>query len=223
MERELTLRIKRTSRPHDGESVKNYWQDFTVSLHEQAYVLDALEAVWKQDPSLMFRHSCHHASCGSCGIRIQGREGLACITPAFSAERSAVLHLEPLRNFPVIADLVVDINPLAQKLERVHAHVVVEMNSAQRFANCIECGLCISACPISAISKNYLGPAVLAAAHENIGSPEVRAQVQDLDGVWRCHNAYECTDVCPAGVKPASIIGYLRKDLIISTIKRKEK
>jgi succinate dehydrogenase / fumarate reductase iron-sulfur subunit len=223
MDKQLIIRIKRTSRPHDGESVHCYLQDFKVNLSEQAYVLDALEAAWEQDPSLMIRHSCHHASCGSCGMLIEGREGLACITPAFGSEQRNVLHLEPLRNFPVIADLVVDVSLLAQKLERIQAHVITEVNSAQRFVSCIECGLCISACPISAINKSYLGPAVLAAALGNIDSPEVRAQVEDLDGIWRCHGAYECTEVCPAGVKPASAIGYLRKDLIISMIKKKEK
>jgi succinate dehydrogenase / fumarate reductase, iron-sulfur subunit len=223
MDRQLKLRIKRTSQPEHGESAQSYWQEFQVTIAENAYILDALEAAWLQDPSLMFRHSCHHASCGSCGIRIQGREGLACITPAFGAMQSDVLHLEPLHNFRIIADLVVDINPLTQKMERVHAHVVTEVDSVQRFASCIECGLCISACPISAINKNYLGAAVLAAAHENVNLLEVREQVEDRDGAWDCHGVYECSEVCPAGVKPASAIGYLRKDLIISMINRKEK
>jgi succinate dehydrogenase / fumarate reductase iron-sulfur subunit len=94
MERSLTLRIKRTSRLQDGEPIRQYWQDFHVNVSERDYVLDALESAWKKDSSLMFRHSCHHASCGSCGILIQGQEKLACVTPAFSAGRSGVLHLE---------------------------------------------------------------------------------------------------------------------------------
>ena len=223
MEKQLTLRIKRTSRPYDGGIIHYYWQDFKVNVSEQDYVLDALEAAWKQDPSLLFRHSCHHASCGSCGILIQGREGLACITPAFGADRCGVLYLEPLYNFPIVADLVVNMGSLARKLERIKANILTENGVGQRFESCIECGLCISACPISAINEPYLGPAVLAAARNNIDSPEVREQVESHNGIWRCHGAFECTEVCPAGVEPAAAIIHLRKELWISTIKRKGK
>jgi succinate dehydrogenase / fumarate reductase iron-sulfur subunit len=217
----LSLLIKRTSRSKDEEPGHSYWQEFHVTVPHQAYVLDTLEAVWRQDSSLMFRHSCHHASCGSCGNRIQGRERLSCITPAFDVARRGVLRLEPLRNFPVIADLVVDMNLLAQKLERVKAHVITDVESAQRFESCIECGLCISACPVAATSTDYLGPAVLAAARRNMDDDAVRSQVAGQDGVWRCHSAFECTEVCPAGVEPASAIMDLRKELMLSVIKRK--
>ena len=189
-------------------------------LPEQVYVLDALEAAWRQDSSLMFRHSCHHASCGSCGMRIQGAERLSCITPAFEVARGDVLRLEALRNFSLIADLVVDMSPLAQKMERVKAHVITD-ESAPRFVNCIECGLCISACPVSATSTDYLGPAVLAAAARNVEDSEVRSQVAGQNGVWRCHGVFECTEVCPAEVEPATAIMSLRKELLVSVFKRK--
>lgn len=222
MSKQITLRIKRTSRPSDSESAREYWQEFRVLIPHDAYVLDALEAAWNQDPSLMFRHSCHHASCGSCGMRVQGRERLACITPAFEVARDGMLTLEPLRNFAVIADLVVEMSPLARKLQGVGAHVLTERASGwQRFESCIECGLCISACPIAATSESYLGPAVLAAAARNIDVPEVRAQVEGENGVWRCHSAFECTEVCPANVQPASAIMNLRKGLLFSMFKRK--
>lgn len=217
MDKPLTLRILRTSR----DNLSQYWQEFQITLSEDAYVLDALEAAWRQDSTLMFRHSCHHASCGSCGIRIQGRERLSCITSAFGVARGGVLRLEPLRNFPVIADLVVDTSALSQKLEAVKAFVTIEAKSSQRFVNCIECGLCISACPIAATDKEYLGPAVLAAAQPNMDLIDVRSQVEGQNGVWRCHSAFECTEVCPAGVEPATAIMNLRKELLISTIKRK--
>jgi succinate dehydrogenase / fumarate reductase iron-sulfur subunit len=126
-----------------------------------------------------------------------------------------------LRNFPIVADLVVDMSSLADKLEGVHAYGTQEVKSSQRFVNCIECGLCISACPIAATHRDYLGPAVLAAAQANIGLAEVRSQVESANGVWRCHSAFECTEVCPAGVEPATAIMNLRKELLISVIKRK--
>ena len=218
MDKQLTLQILRTSRGEPGQS---YWQEFKITVSENAYVLDALEAAWKQDSSLMFRHSCHHASCGSCGIRIQGRERLSCITSAFGVARRGVLRLEPLRNFPILADLVVDMGLLACKLEEVKAHVVKDVQSAKQFVNCIECGLCISACPVAATSRDYLGPAVLAAAQSNMDLVEVRSQVEGPNGVWRCHSAFECTEVCPAGVEPATAIMNLRKELLINAIQRK--
>jgi succinate dehydrogenase / fumarate reductase iron-sulfur subunit len=222
MDRQLILIIKRTFPSVNGESARSYWQEFQVTVAKNAYVLDALEAAWAQDPSLMFRHSCHHASCGSCGVRIQGREKLACITPAFEMARGGVLRLEPLRNFPVLADLVVDISSLAHKLEGVGAHVLTQMTSGwQQFESCIECGLCISACPIAATSEPYLGPAVLAAAVRNVNLPGVRSQLAGDDGVWRCHSAFECSEVCPVGVEPGSAIMNLRKNLLFSMFERK--
>ncbi len=222
MDKPLTLLIKRTPQTGSVESAQSYWQEFHVLVSENAYVLDALESAWAQDSSLMFRHSCHHASCGSCGMRIEGRERLACITPAFEAAKGGVLHLEPLRNFPVLADLVVDMSSLANKLEGVSAHVLTQVTSGwQRFENCIECGLCISACPITATSERYLGPAVLAAASRNMDLHNVSSLVASDDGVWRCHSAYECTEVCPAEVDPASTIMNLRKNLLISMFNRK--
>jgi succinate dehydrogenase / fumarate reductase iron-sulfur subunit len=154
-------------------------------------------------------------------MRIQGRERLACITSAFGVARGGVLRLEPLHNFSIVADLVVDFSSLALKLEHVKAHALTDSESAQRFGNCIECGLCISACPISATSRDYLGPAVLAAAQQNMNDAGVRTQVSGENGVWRCHSAFECTEVCPAGVEPATSIMNMRKELLLSVMKRK--
>ena len=156
-------------------------------------------------------------------MRIQGRERLACITPAFGVARRGVIRLEPLRNFSVVADLAADTGPLAIKLERVRARVTTEDQAGLRLESCIECGLCISACPVAATNRDYLGPAVLAAASHNMGDADVRSLVEGQNGVWRCHSAFECTEVCPAGVEPATAIMNLRKDLLVSVIRRKGK
>ena len=96
------------------------WQDFMVTLPDSAYVLDVLEEIEKQDPSLLFRHACHHASCGSCGLRVNGRERLACVTPLADVARPGrPLRLEPLRNFPIIGDLLVDFGPFMAEFDRV--------------------------------------------------------------------------------------------------------
>jgi succinate dehydrogenase / fumarate reductase iron-sulfur subunit len=91
-----------------------------------------------------------------------------------------------------------------------------------RLADCIECGLCISACPISASSPGYLGPAVLAGAHQHglLGSQRLLELVDSEDGVWRCHSAFECTAVCPASVEPGWRIMELRRAVIGERVRR---
>jgi succinate dehydrogenase / fumarate reductase iron-sulfur subunit len=206
----LTLRIRRT----------RGWQDFRVSIPEDAYILDALEAACQTDPTLLFRHACHHASCGSCGLRANGRECLACITPVrqFLQQRAA-LRLEPLRNFPLLGDLLVDFGPLMTRLHQVDLPLIRSDDGidAMRLENCIECGLCVSACPVAGSDPLYAGPAALAAAGRLVAEPRGRSLGPLLDwvegehGLWRCHAAFECTEVCPANVDPAGEIMKLRR------------
>ncbi|MGZ6317235.1 MAG: succinate dehydrogenase/fumarate reductase iron-sulfur subunit [Anaerolineales bacterium] len=233
------LQIRRTS----------HWQDYEVHVPPDAYVLDAIEAAGAQDSSLLYRHSCHHASCGSCGLRINGREYLPCITPLTRFKlTNRKLRLEPLRNFPIIGDLLVDPEPFMRKLDSVNmppirsceraAGTQAEVNGIERLRdhhpadssqrqygfnrleNCIECGLCMSACPIVGSDAQYAGPAVLAAAGRVVSEPrgkvlgEVLSMVDNEHGVWRCHGAFECTQVCPAGVDPAETIMALRSYLL---------
>jgi succinate dehydrogenase iron-sulfur subunit len=231
----VKLRIRRTSG----------WQDFTVQVSRDSYVLDALEAAGAQDSSLLFRHSCHHASCGSCGLRINGREHLPCITPIEKFKNSNwALRLEPLRNFPLIGDLLVDFQSLMQQLDLIDlppTRSVEEQSESQgekrnlerllpfadqdvpdfssgfnRFENCIECGLCMSACPIVGSDPDYLGPVVLAAAGRLVAElrgrtlTELLHQIDQDHGLWRCHGVFECTEVCPSNVDPAREIMSLR-------------
>ena len=212
MDKPLTLLIKRTSG----------WQEFHVMVPEPAYVLDALEAAWRQDSSLMFRHSCHHASCGSCGMRIQGRERLSCITPAFDVARGGILRLEPLRNFTVVTDLVVDINPLAHKLERVKAHVITERSFAT-LCKLYRMWTVYQRLPGVRHQQRISGSGCTCSSGRNMDDLEVRSQVEGQNGVWRCHSAFECTEVCPAGVEPAAAIMNLRKEMLVSVFRRKGK
>jgi succinate dehydrogenase / fumarate reductase iron-sulfur subunit len=204
------------------------WQDFKVTLPGSAYVLDVLEEIEKQDPSLLFRHSCHHASCGSCGLRVNGRERLACVTPLADVARPGQpLRLEPLRNFPIIGDLLVDFGPFMASLDRAGMPLIRQAESQPapspsytRFENCIECGLCVSACPIAGSDPRYAGPAALAAAWRSLEEPRQSSRtdlitlVDAEKGVWRCHAAFECTEVCPSNVDPAGAIMSLRRLLL---------
>ena len=186
MAMDVTLKIFRT---RGGE--KPHYEDYRVTVPDAANVLDAIEQVWAQhDHGLMFRHACHHASCGTCAVRINGREQLPCIMPV-SAYNGKTLKIEPLRNFPIIGDLVVDVAAFFQKQEASHFAItrpteqvlnaipiehtmgrdaesaaVVPFN---RFEDCIECGICLSACPTMAGDFKFFGPAGLAAIKRQLG------------------------------------------------------
>jgi succinate dehydrogenase / fumarate reductase iron-sulfur subunit len=213
------LRIRRTAG----------WQEYLVEAPPEAYVLDAIEDAGRQDASLLFRHSCHHASCGSCGVRINGREALPCITPLKQAANGGMLRIEPLRNFPIIGDLLVDFGPFLRKLDSAALPLRREAEAAgfNRLENCIECGLCVSACPIAGLDAQYAGPALLAATGRVAAEPRGRdvetivGRVDQEHGLWRCHAAFECSEVCPSNVDPAREIMRLRSRLLRSSTKKK--
>ncbi len=205
---------------------------FDVPAEAGTTVLDALLWIRRhRDPSLMVRHSCLHASCGTCGVRIEGREALACVT-SLDELGADDIRVEPLANLPVVGDLVVDMEPSYLRLRAVGRPLVRAselcpgsqpaegVGEASRFEDCIECGLCLSACPIVATDPRYLGPAGLAAAWRRIAEPRglptgpVRSLVDDEQGVWRCHTAWECSEACPSNVDPAGSIMRLRRALV---------
>jgi succinate dehydrogenase/fumarate reductase iron-sulfur protein len=221
------------------EAEKPHFDEFTLEVNPDEYVLDAVERIWAfHDRSLCFRHACHHSTCGACGMRVNGVEKLTCITPIRDvAQNGSIVTVEPLRNFPVISDLAVDMGSLYSKMELVGARAVLPVTDAEienpprtwasedskyiRLADCIECGLCISACPISMTSAEYFGPAVLAGAQANrLDQKPGLIDLVDSDlGVWRCHSAFECTAVCPSFVDPARRIMDLRKQVVVKRIK----
>jgi succinate dehydrogenase iron-sulfur subunit len=200
-----------------------HFEEFEVPAREGGTVLDALLAVRRRfDPTLAFRHSCLHASCGTCGVRVDGREALACVTPL---PPGRTVTVEPLANAPLAGDLVVDMGDFYARAEpagrpQVRASELPSPEPAMRFENCIECGLCVSACPVSGGDSGYLGPAALAAAWRVVQEPRgadpaaALAWVDTEQGCWRCHVAFECSEACPAGVDPAGAIMSLRRRLI---------
>ena len=232
---EITLRIARKK----GDE-PSFFQDFKLTVNPDEYVLDAVERVWAfHDRSLCFRHACHHSTCGACAMLVNGVEKLTCITPIRAVVRhGGTIRLEPLRNFPVISDLVVDMGMFYQNMDEVKASQVLALNEArkayeprypadeedyERLADCIECGMCISACPVALTAADYLGPAVLAGAQQTLYCGYDRAVAKAVDsasGAWRCHSAYECSEVCPSHVDPGWRIMALRRNLIGRRIKR---
>ncbi len=167
------------------------YDTFSLKVRRDEYVLDAVERIWAEhDRSLVFRHACHHAACGACGMRVNGRERLACITRIDAvAQDGGTVTLDPLRNFTVLSDLLVYVAPFYAKLEQARFVIVRQAEPlidlatglpapdavpALRFENCLECGLCVSACPVPGSDPGYLGPAVLAAIQRMIAEPRSR-------------------------------------------------
>lgn len=214
---------------------KPRFDHFTLDINPDEYVLDGVEKIWAfHDRSLVFSHACHHSTCGACGMLVNGVEKLTCITPIRSVTRNGgSIRVEPMRNFPVISDLSVDMSVFYQRMESVGQLPVVPLgyetikgkfdpdDDLLRLSDCIECGLCISACPIALTTPGYLGPAVLAGAQQSGDlNPCTLELVDSENGAWRCHSAYECTEVCPSHVDPAWRIMELRKQLIAKRIKK---
>lgn len=218
------------------------FESYDVEINPEEYVLDGVEKIWAfHDRSLSFRHACHHSTCGACGMVVNGKEKLTCITKIREVTTDGgTLRVEPMRNFPIMSDLVVDLGVLYAKLDKVKAKSVIplwqqpakpgiarEKNGKSeteiiRLVDCIECGLCISACPVAATTPDYLGPAVLAAIQLQglQDAPELIAYADSADGVWRCHSAYECTEACPSFVEPGWRIMDLRKQVISTRFKQ---
>jgi succinate dehydrogenase / fumarate reductase iron-sulfur subunit len=231
-----------------------HYDTFTVQVADTAHVLDAIDVAWAHDHSLTFRRACHHASCGACALRINGVEKLPCITRLTEVwDGHSPLRIDPLRNFPLVSDLVVDVSGFFQRMVAsdmtitrdaeaelpvsvddlegsVQTEPVVapsDLSQFNRFENCIECGICMSACPTMAADSKFLGPAGLAAIYracqqtENPHEKEHLLALADGEhGVWRCHSAFECTEICPQAVDPAGKIMALRRTLTARRLKK---
>lgn len=220
---------------------KSYYQTYPMDVDPDENVIDAVERVWAfHDRSLTYAHACHHSTCGACGMLVNGTEKLTCITPIRSVvQNGGALKIEPLRHFPVVSDLVVDMGRLYRGMAQV-GHKAVNPDWVEaiqpefrpsgpaqageeypRLADCIECGLCMSACPVLGSTDDYLGPAVLAGAHQAglDGNRSLLELVDGANGVWRCHSAFECTAVCPSNVDPGWRIMELRRAVIGKRLK----
>jgi len=230
-------RVFRISRRRSGDR-KPHFDDFEIEVEPGDTVLDALLRIRRtQEPSLVVRHSCMHASCGTCGVRINGRESLACDTKVDSLPAKPI-KVESLANQRPVADLATDMVDFYARFEAAGLPLVRNADVASgaeppdsikafgRFENCIECGLCLSACPIARTNHDYIGPAALAAAARIVEEPRGRelgpvlALAAEPDSVWRCHAALECSVVCPSAVEPALALLTLRRHIAANRARR---
>jgi fumarate reductase iron-sulfur subunit len=203
-------------------------QSFDVPLRKDWVVLDALNYIKDQvDGSLTFRWSCRMGICGSCGMMVNGEPKLTCAT-FLSSYAPGPIVVEPLRYFPVVRDLVVEVTSFLHKLQSVKPWIVrqqekplaegeflqtpEQMDEYKQFSMCINCLLCYAACPVTGLDADFVGPAAIALAQRynmdsrDQGAAERMNILSQHEGIWGCTFVGECTRVCPKHVDPAGAI-----------------
>lgn len=201
-------------------------QTFDVPFDDTMSVLDALGYIKDNlDKELSYRWSCRMAICGSCGIMVNKVPKLAC--KAFLRDYPAGLTIEPLANFPIEKDLIVDMTPFIERLEAIKPYIIgnpltpedgpnnqtpAQMARYKQFAGCINCGLCYAACPQFGLNPEFIGPAALTMAHRynldsrDNGKAERLELINGENGAWGCTFVGYCSDVCPKNVDPAAAV-----------------
>ena len=232
---EFTLKIRRFT-PESGEAA--YWQQFDVDLAGTRSVLDGiLQVKDREDGSIGIRCSCRAAICGSCGVRINGKPALACHTHLDEAARTAAaegpITVEPMGNFPVVKDLIVDMDAVHwKKIQRVTPWLLPDGDPPEReyivpqesmidvtqSMACIQCGACVSDCLSMEVDPLFIGPAALAKAYRFVGDPRdgkhyerLKDLAEDHHGIFDCTHCFNCIEACPKGVAPMSQIMRLRR------------
>jgi fumarate reductase iron-sulfur subunit len=225
MANNITLQVTRYRPEQDDEPTV---QEYDVPLRKDWAVLDGLNHIKDhQDGTLSYRWSCRMGICGSCGMTVNGEPKLTCATFLTDYEPGPV-RVEPLANFPLIRDLVVEIGDFLRKLPKVKPWIVrdedkpisegeylqtpKQMEDYKQYSMCINCMLCYSACPVYGLDPDFIGPAAIALAQRyNLDSRDQGASDRlDLlihpDGIWGCTFVGECTRACPKDVDPAGAI-----------------
>lgn len=202
-------------------------------------VLDGLEQIrLTLDATLMYRHCCHHASCGTCACTINGRPALACTT-RIADLKTQTITLAPLANHPCLGDLAVDMTSFFREIDpqwetlracakTPEAPAAQGVDQLMRLENCIECGCCVAECPVTASSTSFMGPAVLAAVNNEIRNrPASRKKMEkiaaDPRGAGMCQRHLACSRVCPSKVYPARHIADLQRAVGIRASRKSAK
>ncbi len=214
-----------------------YMQDVELELPEgkDLMVLDVLNLLKEKDPTLAYRRSCREGVCGSDGMNMNGRNGLACVSPVSDVARKGKLVLRPLPGLPVIRDLVVDMNQFYQQYEKVQPYLInnkpapaierlqspEDREKLDGLYECILCACCSSSCPSYWWNpEKFIGPAGLLQAYRFLADSRDTAQAERLAGlddpfsVFRCRGIMNCVSVCPKGLNPTRAIGHIR-DLLL--------
>ncbi len=197
-------------------------------------VLDALMLLKEQDSTLSFRRSCREGVCGSDGLNMNGKNGLACITPLSELKANKIV-LRPLPGLPVVRDLIIDMTQFYQQYEKIKPYLINDAQPAAReniqtiedrdkldgLYECILCACCSTSCPSFWWNPDkFIGPAGLLHAYRFLIDSRDTATEERLDGlqdaysVFRCHGIMNCVDVCPKGLNPTKAIGHIKSMLL---------
>ena len=216
---------------------KPYMQslDIEVPANKDLMVLDVLHLAKEQEPSLSFRRSCREGVCGSDGMNIYGKNGLACVTPVSEAVKKDKLTLRPMPGLPVIRDLIVDMKQFFDQLEKVQPYLITKEDAPEKertqspeereeldgLYECILCGCCTTSCPSFWWNPDkFLGQAALLQSWRFIADSRDDATDERLDALedafslYRCHGIMNCVSVCPKGLNPTEAISNIRSKLL---------
>jgi fumarate reductase iron-sulfur subunit len=234
----ITLQVARY-RPE--EETAPTVQEYEVPCPREWVVLDGLNYVKDRlDGTLSYRWSCRMGICGSCGMTVNGEPKLTCAT--FLADYApGPVRVEPLRNFPVVRDLVIEMGDFMRKLQSVKPWLIrdterpladgeyrqtpEELEAYKQFSMCINCMLCYAACPIYGLDPKFIGPAAIALAQRynldsrDEGARERNAILDEHEGIWGCTFVGECTVVCPKHVDPAGAIQRYKLSTAVDTMR----
>jgi fumarate reductase iron-sulfur subunit len=234
----ILLQIARYRPEQESEAT---FDEYEVPCHKEWAVLDGLNYVKDQiDGTLAYRWSCRMGICGSCGMTVNGEPKLTCAT-FLNDYAPGPVRVEPLRNFPVIRDLIVDIGDFMRKLVQVKPWIVRqaekplsegeylqtpdELDEYKQFSMCINCMLCYAACPIYGLDPKFIGPAAIALAQRyNLDNRDEGASARmevlsEHEGIWGCTFVGECTKVCPKHVDPAGAIQRYKLTAAVDSMK----
>jgi succinate dehydrogenase / fumarate reductase iron-sulfur subunit len=222
------------------------FQNYTLDVSSTNTILECLNQIkWELDGSLTFRKNCRNTICGSCAMRINGRSALACkeniagelknIDPSLE-EDSPEIIISPLRNLPVIKDLVVDMTNFWQDLETIEPYISTSSRNIpekeflqtpeqrkllEQTGNCIMCGACYSECNAKEVNSDFVGPHALAKSYRLLtdsrdSDAENRLEKYDNQnsGVWGCTRCYLCNEVCPMDVAPLDQISKIKGEIL---------
>lgn len=220
--------------PDSGE--KPCMRDYELEIRDHSrklMLLDALLMLKAEDETLAFRRSCREGVCGSDAMNINGRNGLACITPLDSLSEPVVLH--PLPGMPVIRDLIVDLTQFYDQYRAVRPWLInhdpepeierlqspAERRCLDGLYECILCACCSTYCPSFWWNPDrFLGPAALLQAWRFLADSRDQATGERLDALedpyrlFRCHSIMNCTEVCPKKLNPTRAIGNIKQMLV---------
>lgn len=214
-----------------------YMQDYQIDLPagKDLMVLDVLNLLKAKDSTISYRRSCREGVCGSDGMNMSGKNGLACITPVSEAAKNGKLVLRPLPGLPVIRDLVIDMGQFYKQYEKIRPYLIndtpapaierlqspEEREKLDGLYECILCACCSTACPSFWWNPDkFVGPSGLLQAYRFLADSRDTAtqeRLSDLDdpfSVFRCHGIMNCVSVCPKGLNPTKAIGNIRTMLL---------